>query len=330
MNRTKKKLTAVVWWTLVTTDTWNSTASMLPRAIKPRDNVRLPMDERLFSRLQLGAEDMIESPDHTPSTSPNEHPVSLLAYFTSLNALLYEIHVHNTKSVATGQAITLNEDSIRRLSKSLDDWHFELPDLARCSEKNIVYWADQDLGPMFVNLHMNYHYAGLLLYYPFLHSSQNVLHDAATASAQLCAAKCRYHSSSLCELIYNANQRPETTLMQSIVGHTLVVAATAQLHTLLFSSDEVEMSLARVRLERNFEIVTRLHSYWPIVASSISRLKAFHAACTKTQNESFHLDWWMLQYMLNFPRPITDKTKDMGERHNDATVSESLKNLIEI
>lgn len=320
----------IVWWSLVTMDMWNSTASMLPRVMKPREDVRLPMDDRLFLTLPMHAEDENASSERTPALSSREPGVSLLAFFPSLNALLYEIHLHNTRSVATGETTILGCDSIRVLSKSLDDWHFHLPDLAQYTDENLAYWAEQDLGPMFVNLHMNYHYAGLLLYYPYLQFSQDLRANAAAVEAQLCAAKCKYHSGSLCELIYNANQRPETTLLHSIVGHALVVAATAQLHTLLFSSDEAEIAVAKVRLERNFEVITRLHSYWPIVQSSISRLQAFHEACMQTRNESFQLDWWMLKYILDFPRPIADKAAGLGQRDDDSTVRSSLRNLLEL
>ena len=60
-----------------------------------------------------------------------------------------------------------------------------------------------------------------------------------------------------------------------MVGHVLVIASTVQLHILLFGTDEIQIRAARSRLERNFEILSKLQSYWPTLDVCFSRFREF-------------------------------------------------------
>jgi hypothetical protein len=92
-----------------------------------------------------------------------------------------------------------------------------------------------------------------------------------------------------------------------MVGHILVIASTIQIHTLLFSDNEEQISAARSRLEKNFEILSQLRTYWPTLDVSFTRLRAFHQACRDSMDESFRLDLWMLRFLSEFAEPIDDK-----------------------
>lgn len=85
----------------------------------------------------------------------------------------------------------------------------------------------------------------------------------------------------------------------AVVGHIIVIASTVQIHTLLFSEPTEQISAARRRLERNFEILSQLRTYWPTLDICFTRLEAFHKACRSSIYESFRLDQWVLRFCLN-------------------------------
>jgi len=121
------------------------------------------------------------------------------------------------------------------------------------------------------------------------------------------AQKCKYHAATLCHLTSVANRHPETEMLHAILGHVVSIASAVQIHNLLFSSDEGEITAARKRLGENFTVLTRLHGYWPNTATSFSRLEAFHKACLQEKTSSFRLDLWMLQFIVEFSQPVHDK-----------------------
>jgi hypothetical protein len=99
----------------------------------------------------------------------------------------------------------------------------------------------------------------------------------------------------------------------SLVGHILTIASTAQLHILLFSSDAAETKNARRLLERNFELLSLLKTYWPCVDASVSRFEAFHTACLRCQDDShFQMDQWMLKFILEFAAPVNERNDYKG------------------
>ena len=84
---------------------------------------------------------------------------------------------------------------------------------------------------------------------------------------------------------------------------------------LLFGSDEDQIKLARGRLERNFEILTKLQTYWSTLDSCLVRFQEFHKACIKSKESSFKLDRWMLQFLFEFANPIGERTDELAELH---------------
>ncbi|KAL3446296.1 hypothetical protein BJX65DRAFT_308996 [Aspergillus insuetus] len=313
----QQELNRRVWWSIVTTDTWCSANLCVPRAIRLGDNVPILLDEWAFSR--LGRDDQLDSPTLSACSS------SPLAHLVHLNRLLYEIHQVNAMIVDDHVQPDRAQSSIDALSASLDNWISGLPSEMHYTESNMAHWAAAGFGPVFATLHINYNHAAQLLFYQFLYASQG--NGAATKPvpgevllADAYACRCKAHAAALCDLIYSARVNHGLDLRFTILAHILVIASTVHIHSLLFSVDEEEIALAKVRLQRNFETITRLHAYWPTASASFSRLQAFHSACLKSTHSSFRLDRWMLGFMLEFSKPINER--ESGSGMGEGTVAE--------
>ena len=283
----------------------------LPRAIQPRYDIPMPMDERVFTALTPTEPPISQHGPHAPPDS--EHSTSLIAQMIKLNAILYDINTFNAKAVSGMLEEARVQGSVAELSASLDSWQSELPADLQYTHENLMYWANHGCGPSFVVLHINFNHSGQLLFHRFLHNSL-APDDPSPATNQTgaCAAKCKAYAASLCEVIYQAAQHPATEVLYPLVGHILVIASTVHLYTLLFSADDAETALAKARLEHNFQIISRLQKYWPSLHASFSRLDAFHKACL---NESkgggaFRLDQWMLRFLLDFAKPVAERDGD--------------------
>ncbi|ERS98773.1 hypothetical protein HMPREF1624_03963 [Sporothrix schenckii ATCC 58251] len=331
----QRELNLRVWWSIVATDTWSSSALNIQRAISPQGDdttIPMPMDERTFIGLQPddeyedtdedqnGAVRSLSQPTSKTLQRPHFPKHSLIAQMIKLNQVLYRITCMNA-DVAAGrmQAVAL-EPTISSLSVCLDDWSGSLPPDMRNTPANLAYWAKLGFGRIFVILHLNYNYAAQLLFYQFLHWNQDADADGVDAYsspstttappiafASLYAQKCTSHAAALCALVYNARRHPDTDVSYSLVGHMLVIASTVQIYTLLFSADEDAIAAARDRLERNFEIITTLRQYWPCVDASLGRLRAFQNACLRCKEQSFQLDRWMLRFVLDYGQAIQNR-----------------------
>ncbi|KAJ5394555.1 uncharacterized protein N7487_012196 [Penicillium crustosum] len=286
-----------VWWSIVTTDTWSSANLCLPRAIKLQDDILLPVDEVTFARMSPKTPFPIDPYDGRQSSPTPEPSLSALAHLAQLNKLLYEIY---------------------RLNATIID---ENLGIAAAEEKGF--------GHIFSTIHINYNHAAQLLFYQFLYASQVASEGCSLGPAEAYARRCKQHAAALCDQVYNAREEYGVDIRYSIISHILVMASTVQIHSLLFSLDDDEIALAKVRLERNFETITRLHTYWPNVSASFSRLRAFHRACLKSMHTSFRLDRWMLRFMLEFSRSIEDKDEETVACSEDSKPFDQLRYLLE-
>jgi hypothetical protein len=142
---------------------------------------------------------------------------------------------------------------------------------------------------------LGYYHYGQLLHYQFLSSSSEAQSDSARHSRA-----CKHYAAKLCSLVYRSHSTPGSEVLYSAVSHILVIASTVQIHTLLFSDDEGEIRISKSRLERNFEILLRLRTYWPSVDGAMSRLRAFHQTCLRSKETSFVLDRWLLRFLVQF------------------------------
>lgn len=276
-------------------DVWSSAAVRLQKQMPSLDDVPLPIDEDVFLGLRPG--DLIPHNFQSPSSS------SLLLQMIKLNRILVEVNEVNQRTVAGQTVSVILEDVVMELSSKLDEWHASLPPFMHDTPANIQRYAAQGLGRIFVAVYLGYYHFGQLLFYQFLHGD---CHDTVP-SAQFFANKCKAHAESLCEIVYAAHDIPGCEVQYTMVGHILVVASTVQIHTLLFSDSEEQISAARRRLERNFEILSQLRVYWPTLDISFTRLRAFHQACRESMDEPFRLDQWMLRFLYEFAEPVGDK-----------------------
>jgi hypothetical protein len=101
-----------------------------------------------------------------------------------------------------------------------------------------------------------------------------------------------------------------------MVGHVLVIASTVQIHTLLFEVDDAAVTLAKVRLEKNFCILAGLRRLWPTLDVCMARLRAFHKACRCSVDTSFCMDQWMLRFLIEFAKPVGDKVSYGNDEGN--------------
>ena len=135
---------------------------------------------------------------------------------------------------------------------------------------------------MFVAVYLGYYHFGQLLYYQFLHEDCHT----SNPSAHYCAEKGQNHAAGLCEILYAANSTPGCEVLYTMVGHVLLIASTVQVHIVLFSDNEDQIRVARLRLERNFEILMKLRAYWPTLDVCFTRFQAFHKAVCNSQRPS--------------------------------------------
>ena len=294
-----------VWWTLYETDTWSSTGVRLAKMM-PHRNVPLPMAEHKFLQLSSSASPYPREHSELGATTtalhlPND---SLLAYSVTLNQRFSQIDKLNSQAVSgVLQGAELIKE-VERISLEMRTWASELPGRMCNTLENLAYWTSQGSGNIFILLHIQYHHFSQLLFYQFLHGSAEP--RCSSSKHYRYAQECKQHATSLCNLIHLARGTPATEPLYSLVGHVLTIASTAQLHALLFSSDAAEVRNARILLERNFELLTLLRTYWSCIDASFSRFDAFHSACLRCQDDSqFRMDQWMLKFMLEFATPVT-------------------------
>lgn len=314
-TRVEQETNIRIWWTLHMIDVWSSNGVHLPRSMVPRQDVAYPMEESVYLDMRLA--------DQEPpaTTSAKESSQSLLTQMIQLNAVLYEISELNS-SITSGFTGTPTTDygfdpRVDVLGDKLKRWYTGLPPQLKDTRQNLEDYASIGLGHLFVAVYLGYYHFGQLLYYQYLYG--DIVHDledhqsGQALQASRYANECKIHATNLCEILYRAYSTPWCDVYYSMIGHVLVVASTVQLFILLFSSEEAEVTAARERLERNFEILTKLQTYWPTVDHAFARLRQFHKACLdeKQRNESFRMDRWMMKFQFEFAKPISERQIEM-------------------
>lgn len=287
-NLIEREVNIRIWWTMSMVDVWSSTAVKLPRIMPTSSVVPLPIDELSFSFMSVGS-DIHATSDATTLATP------LLAEMVKLNRILSKIIDFNQACVSEHLEGMPLERGIQELTCDLDIWLDNLPQHMRDTPENFELFASRGLARMFAAVYLGYYHYGQLLNYQFLSSSSEVPADSTRY-----ADACKHHAARLCSLVYLSHSTPGSEVLYSAVSHILVIASTVQIHTLLFSGDEGQIRVSKSRLERNFEILLRLRTYWPSVDSAMSRLRAFHQTCLRSKETSFVLDRWLLRFLVQF------------------------------
>lgn len=285
----------------------------------PLRDVPLPMAEKRFLELAPNAPPRYHQ--IPKSASPGLKPLipqdSLIAHSVIVNQIFPRIDQVNSLAVSGELQGHHLLDTIEQVSQELLSWELDLPVNIVNTPENLAFWTSQGFGNVFVILHMNYYYLCQLLFYQFLHNSSSTHIYNPEITAQY-ASKCAQYATDFCNLIHLASETPGAELLNSIVGHVLTVASTVQLHTLLFSADSAQVQNSRRLLERNFQLLTRLKTYWPCIDISFSRFETFHKACLRSQDDSlFRMDQWMLKFMLEFATPLTERYEDEEDGSGD-------------
>lgn len=289
-------------------DAWSSAAVKLPKLLPNRTDLPLPMDDISYLALSPAAG---SSPGF--NTSFNQGAL-LLAQMVKLNLILQEVNHFNQSCVAENPHWEALAQGVDAMTARLDSWVAELPHNLRDTPENFAWFAKRGLGRMFAAVYLGYYHFGQLLYYQFLHgAATDPAPPPSPAEAPDAARRheyarlCKDHAARLCEMVYRAHMTNDADVRYTMTSHVLVIASTVQIHTLLFSGDEDDIVVARRRLERNFELLLRLQTYWPTVDRAISRLRAFHATARTSQRTSFVLDRWMLRFMLEWAESMEEK-----------------------
>ncbi|KAJ5469055.1 hypothetical protein N7475_006807 [Penicillium sp. IBT 31633x] len=234
---------------------------------------------------------------------------SLLAQMVRLNRILSKINDFNIEAAEMNLDTEYIMTTISTLSTDLDNWLTKLPPYMHDTPSNLLAYASQGQGQLFVTLYLGYYNYGQMLFYRFLHEDLRW----NMPGTHFYANRCKDHAVRLCEMIYRSEEVPGCAVLYNMVGHVLVIASTVQIHTLLFGDDESVVQ-ARARLERNFCILTRLRALWPTLDICMEHLQAFHRACRRSSDTSFCMDRWMVKFLVEFANPVCDKDVGVEER----------------
>ncbi|TEA16703.1 hypothetical protein C8034_v011875 [Colletotrichum sidae] len=314
-----------VWWSLCMIDVWSSTAVKLPKLLPARSDIPLPMDDLPFLSLSRAG-----SHAAPLSAQSSQH----LSQMVRLNRILLDVNDFNQRCVADNPDWDSLERGVEALSARMEGWLAALPQNMRDTPENFAWFAARGLGRTFAAVYLGYYHFGQLLYYQFLYGAAATTAINPTASASVArrdsyAKRCKEHAARLCDMVYRAQTTANADVRYTMAAHVLVIASTVQIHTLLFSGDEADISLARRRLERNFEQLLQLRCYWPTVDRAISRLRAFHETARTSIDTSFVLDRWMLRFLVEFAEPMEEKDvgtdrRGSGDRDGYGDAMESL------
>ncbi|KAE9571158.1 hypothetical protein CGMCC3_g12718 [Colletotrichum fructicola] len=314
----EREINIRVWWSLCMIDVWSSTAVKLPKLLPARSDIPLPMDDLPFLSMSRSV------PAAPLSNQSSQH----LSQMVRLNRILLDINDFNQRCVAENPNWDSLEQGVETLSSRMEAWLADLPDNMRDTPENFAWFAARGLGRTFAAVYLGYYHFGQLLYYQFLYGAAATTAINPTASASVArrdsyANKCKDHAARLCDMVYRAQTTAGADVRYTMTAHVLVIASTVQIHTLLFSGNEADISVARQRLERNFELILQLRCYWPTTDHAISRLRAFHETARTSIDTSFVLDRWMLRFLVEFAEPMEEK--DVGSiRRGDGDEMESL------
>lgn len=287
----------LVWWTLYMIDIWCSTGLHLPRQLQATEDVELPVGEAVFLALEPRTHSLAQSSD-----------TGIWAEMVNLAHIWVEIFDLNQSVIRETKDPVALEQAVETLLRRLEMWAACLPLQLRKTRANLEYYGSVGLGSAFAALHLGYHYYTEVLCYQFL--AEDACFEMTPSSREY-AERCKEHAKQFCDLLYTCEEIPNCECLYIMVGHMLVVASTVYMHTLVFSGREEEIAVARSRLEKNFQILMHLQSFWVKLDVSLSRLRAFHNACKVSAEQSFRMDKWMLCFLHEHGISIP-------ERHADA------------
>ena len=257
-----------VWWSCFIIDTWSSGGSSVARQFKvPERQPRVPMDESVFYELRIGDPD-VSAADWRPGIWG--HMVRLVNIYRQIQYLLH--YLAETTEWDDGAI----EKEVHRLDVELDAFERSLPPEMQWSLDNLALQITKGLGRVFVAFHIGFHHYYTLLFYQ--HLDQRRL---PTRSGRAYAARCKHHSTIICDILKASREHTGAEALYHIVGHVTVVSPSVLLHTYLFG-DAGELPDTSRRLKSNLESLVLLRRYWPgmeLMVGNFTRLKTSEDFC---------------------------------------------------
>ncbi|KAL2444461.1 hypothetical protein ABEF95_016850 [Exophiala dermatitidis] len=294
-----------IWWTLCMIDRWSSAGLGLPRQMHDVDTANgnapeLPMDEAAFH--SLGIDDMVLPGPRRPGT---------WAYMIDLVNIFAPIQDLNRRLAQGTMDDDLVEEQVSILAQRFEKWEESLPPDMKLCVANIEKHRAKGQGGTFVALHLGFQHYATLLFFQYL-DRQRLDRDkqrtSTTLRSSVFASRCKEHASAYSDLLKLADEMDDCRAVYNIVAHMTVVSSSVLLHTLLFG-DEQELLPARLRLESNFKILTKLKCIWPSVEGMMARLFTFQNACFWAVDSHTHkIDQWMVKFLLEHALPLPNKT----------------------
>jgi hypothetical protein len=175
-----------------------------------------------------------------------------LGIYASINTLMRQL---------SRNMISFDEYCVQaaKLESLLEQWAENLPPKLTWSFDNLMLLAGQRLGQIYLAMHIGFFHFRQKVFSPFLDSraARNPGPDRAT--------KCKDSAALVSSILQYSKNIKNCELEYFIYGHIAVVSSCVHLHTLLFSDDYRELSMARQRLVSNFQYLMTVKSFWPIV-----------------------------------------------------------------
>ncbi|KAL4888882.1 hypothetical protein BDV59DRAFT_210654 [Aspergillus ambiguus] len=283
-----------IWASLHMIDIWSSIGLNLPRQLGFKECYPLPTDEETFLSLR----------DST-ALPANNLQRGLWAEMVVLSQIWAQIHELNKRSVSKDMESVILSREVDDLAQQLYGWAAALPLTLQETPENLQRYTRLGLGNAFAALHLGYHYYFEVLFYQFLARTSSSHQENTFTRAH--RAQCEKHALEFCDLLYRCRAMDKCQCLYVMVGHMLVVTSTVYIHILLFSDCSKQVSLARQRLARNFEILTELQSFWLTLDVALSRLQIFHNACNRSIDETFRMDQWMLTFILEHGSSVAER-----------------------
>ncbi|RDW77843.1 hypothetical protein BP5796_05695 [Coleophoma crateriformis] len=318
-DKLERELELRVWWSIYMFDVWSASSRGLPRTFTLDPTWEWPMDEVAFNQLTYGTAAHSHEDFDEDLGLRGIHPrkLSMWGQMIPLTDIKSDVFTLN-EWTASQNHLTIDENrllrSVAEISSKLAVWLHDLPPRLHNTPENLAYFVDLGFGTTFLALHVGYHYHSMLLYYQFLHEAESSGPSECLLSsspyARDYAERCKFHATSISDILWTGSQTPRCECLWMLCGHMLVISSSVHLHTLLLGDDEELINQARNYLERNFELLLRLQSYWPGIFLSTTRLRVFHKACLRAArlNDTFRMDRWLL---------------NMLQEHHEAIVNES-------
>ncbi|KAF7592748.1 hypothetical protein BBP40_012506 [Aspergillus hancockii] len=276
-----------------------SDMSMEPEDACRSSEIRPEVDDVLFHTLTSA--DLMQTSQLTPANRCDmwAHMAQTLDIFTKISGLLRQL---------SRGALSLDDycQEAPLLEDRLDRWNKELPKHLTYSVDNIMFFKEKHLSRTFLAMHIGYHHFRQMLFFPLLEAGMGQESQDATTDKRK-TVQCNESATTISEILQYAISLEDCELDYFIYGHIAVVSSCVHLHSLLFSDDALQLSMARQRLVLNFKFLMRLKLYWPIIDSSVSRLRTFQNFCRDSLSDPFVIDNWMARFLTEHSSTLAER-----------------------